>query len=344
MKVLGIETSCDETSAALVEGGMVLGGEIVSQADLHRVYGGVVPELASREHLQAIGPVVQTALQKARLSTTDIDLVAVTQGPGLVGALAVGLSFAKALAWSMDRPIIGVNHLLGHVWANALAGWQPVFPVLALLVSGGHTDFFRLDGPHPDEVTVLGRTRDDAAGEAFDKVARILGLPYPGGPAIEALSADGDPDAVALPKVQRLRNSLDVSFSGIKTAVYDRMRSPDPPRAADMATAFQRRVVDELVSRVIRMVRQTGVRSVLLGGGVSANASLRRSLEEAAVREGFRVHIPPRDLCTDNGAMIAAAGVAAYEAGMRSTFEMEPIPVMEPYKTLRHPSRAGSGG
>lgn len=334
MRVLGIETSCDETSAAVVDGRRILGDRVVSQADLHRVYGGVVPELASREHLAAIAPVVREALTQAGLAASDLDLVAVTQGPGLVGALVVGVAFAKAFAWAIDRPLVGVNHLLGHVWANALADWEPTFPVLALLVSGGHTDFLRLNGPHPEDVVILGRTRDDAAGEAFDKVARILGLPYPGGPAIEALAMQGDPRAVDLPRVLRLKDSFDVSFSGIKTAVYDRMRASDPPKASDMAASFQDRVCKELTVRVVRMVRETGVRSVLLGGGVSANTRLRSSLAEAAGRERFDLFVPPLALCTDNGAMIAAAGVAAYQAGFRSPFDLEPVPVMAPYKRL----------
>ena len=332
MRVLGIETSCDETSAAVVEGDRILGERVVSQVDAHRAFGGVVPELASRQHLVAIAPVVEAALHGAGLGAADVDLVAVTYGPGLVGALLVGLSFAKALAWRLRRPLVGVNHLLGHVWANALAGWEPAFPALALVVSGGHTDLLCLDGPAPSAVRVLGRTRDDAAGEAFDKVARMLGLPYPGGPAIESLAAQGEAGRVELPTVGRLRDSLDMSFSGLKTAVYDRLHGASPPPAADLAASFQARVVDELAARVAQGVRETGVRTVLLAGGVAANGPLRRRLEGDARTEGFAVYAPPPRLCTDNGAMIARAGLAAYEADGAAGFELEPRPVLPDYR------------
>lgn len=332
MRVLGIETSCDETSAAVVEGERILGQRVVSQVDAHRAFGGVVPELASRQHLQAIAPVVEAALGGAGLATGAVDLVAVTSGPGLVGALLVGLSFAKALAWRIDRPLVGVNHLLGHVWANALSGWTPSFPVLALLVSGGHTDLLRLDGPEPAAVSVLGRTRDDAAGEAFDKVARMLGLPYPGGPSIQTLAAAGDAGAVDLPTVGRLRQSLDMSFSGLKTAVYDRLHGDAPPRAADLAAAFEARVVEELASRVVRAVRTTDVRSVLVAGGVAANTALRRRLEDLARAEGFALHVPPPVLCTDNGAMIARAGRAAFEADGPDGWDLEPRPILPDFR------------
>jgi N6-L-threonylcarbamoyladenine synthase len=342
VRVLGIETSCDETSAAVVEDGRILGGRVVSQADLHRPYGGVVPELASRQHLLAIAPVVRQALEQASLSPQDVDLVAVTRGPGLVGALLVGVCFAKALAAALDRPLVGVNHLLGHVWANALAGWRPSFPVLALLVSGGHTDLLRLDGPHPQEVTLLGRTLDDAVGEAFDKVARILGLGYPGGPAVEALAREGDPHAVPLPAVGRLHHRLDMSFSGLKTAVLERTRAHPAPRPQDLAAAFQARVVEELTRRVAMAVERTQVRTVLLGGGVAANGALRAALQELARREGLSVYVPPPSLCTDNGAMIAAAGEAHYRAGIRHGPDLEPEPVLAPYKELRAHRRVGA--
>jgi N6-L-threonylcarbamoyladenine synthase len=332
MRVLGIETSCDETSAAVVEGERVLGERIVSQVDAHRAFGGVVPELASRQHLSAIAPVVTAALDGAGLMPSDLDLVAVTAGPGLVGALLVGLSFAKGFAWRAGLPIVGVNHLLGHVWANALSGWRPVFPVLALLVSGGHSDLLCLDGPAPSAVRVLGRTRDDAAGEAFDKVARMLGLPYPGGPAIERLAREGDPTVVRLPAVGRLRDSLDMSFSGLKTAVYDRLKTPSPPRHADLAAAFQARVTEELVTRVVRAVRESEVRTVLLAGGVAANGALREALARAGRAEGFSSHAPPPALCTDNGAMIARAGASAFAADGADDWTLEPRPILPEYR------------
>ncbi|MCL6596016.1 MAG: tRNA (adenosine(37)-N6)-threonylcarbamoyltransferase complex transferase subunit TsaD [Firmicutes bacterium] len=346
MRVLGIETSCDETSAAVVEDGRILGLGIVSQADVHRAYGGVVPELASRQHLAAIAPVVSEALEGAGMRAADLDLVAVTRGPGLVGALLVGLSFAKALAWRQRLPLVGVNHLLGHVWANALSGWTPAFPVLALLVSGGHTDLLRLDGPAPAQTRILGRTRDDAAGEAFDKVARMLGLGYPGGPAIEHLAREGDPEAVRLPVVARLRDSLDMSFSGLKTAAYDLVHSARPPAPADLAAVFQARVVAELVSRVRAAVERSGVRTVLVAGGVAANGALRTALAEAARRDGFTLHVPPPALCTDNGAMVAQAGLAAFAAGERADGSLEPLPSIEAFGWKEAPvaqgGRAGS--
>jgi len=341
MRALGIESSCDETSAAVIDDDRILGESVVSQIDLHRVYGGVVPELASRQHLSAIEPVVTEALARAGVRPADLDVVCVTQGPGLVGALLVGLSFAKAFAWRHRLPWVPVNHLLGHVWANALWGWQPRFPVLALIVSGGHTDLVCLRGPAPDAVDVLGRTRDDAAGEAFDKVARMLDLPYPGGPAIERLAEAGRADAVALPAVGRLRGSLDMSFSGLKTAVYDRLRGSDPPAAADVAAAFQHTVAQELTARVVQAVALTGIDTVLLAGGVAANTALRSALDGAAAARGFRVHAPPTRLCTDNGAMVARAGIAAWDAGIRGSAGLEPVPILEQFRW--RPPRPAAG-
>lgn len=316
----------------MVDGERVVAQRVASQIAMHRAFGGVVPELASRQHLAAIGPVVSETLAQAGVRPGDLDLVAVTRGPGLVGALVVGVAFAKAFAWRSRLPLVGVNHLLGHVWANALATWQPAFPVLALLVSGGHSDILRLDGPAPGQVAILGRTRDDAVGEAFDKVARMLDLPYPGGPAIEALARAGDAGRVALPRVGRLSGSLDMSFSGLKTAVYDRLRAPSPPGAADVAAAFQARVVQELEVRVRAAVALTGVRTVLVAGGVAANRALGQALARAAREEGFRLEVPPPELCTDNGAMIARAGAAAFAAGGRDGLDLEPVAVIEGYR------------
>lgn len=341
MRVLGIETSCDETSAAIVEDGQTLGDKVVSQIDIHRNLGGVVPEIASRRHLEDIAPVVETALCQAGVSPSAIDVVAVTSGPGLIGSLLVGVSFAKALAFGWDRPLVAVNHLLGHVHAAGLLPLPPlVYPSLALVVSGGHTDFLWLTGPSPRQVEVLGRTLDDAAGEAFDKVARLMGLPYPGGPAIEELAKKGDPSACALPAVGRLRNRYDVSFSGLKTAVADLLRysSPNP---ADLAAAFEVRVADELASRAVRAAEERRAREIVLCGGVAANTTLRTRIHEAAAAMGIPFRVPAPALCTDNGAMIAAAGEAAYTALGPSPLDLEPQPVVMPF---RRPRPGGSPG
>lgn len=313
--VLGFETSCDETAVALVaDGRRVLANAVASQIDLHRKYGGVVPEIASRQHLESLLPVLREALDQAGVTLDQVDLIAATQGPGLVGTLLVGLTAAKALAFALDKPFVGVNHLQGHIYANFLLPEVPEFPLVCLVVSGGHTDLIYMEGH--GRMELLGRTRDDAAGEAFDKVARLLGLPYPGGPHLERLAAQGDPAAVPFPRAW-LEGTYDFSFSGLKTAVLHLVRGPNPPAAADLAAAFQASVVEVLAEKAVRAAVEKGVRTLLLAGGVSANGALRAEVSRRAEPLGIRVFAPPLALCTDNAAMIAAAGYYAWRYGGR---------------------------
>ncbi len=313
--VLGLETSCDETAAAVVvDGRQVLANVIASQVDLHVKYGGVVPEIASRKHLENLVPTLREALERAGISLSRVDLIAATAGPGLVGTLLVGLSAAKALAWALEKPLVGVNHLQGHLYANFLTPEPPEFPLVCLTVSGGHTDLIYMRG-HGD-MELLGRTRDDAAGEAFDKVARLLDLPYPGGPEVEKLARQGNPRAVPIPRAW-LQDSLDFSFSGVKTAVLNLVRGPNPPDRADLAASFQAAVAEVLAVKAVRAARQMGVRTLLLAGGVAANGALRQAVTERAGAD-LRVLYPPPVLCTDNAAMIAAAGYYAWAAGGRT--------------------------
>lgn len=311
--VLGFETSCDETAVAVVaDGRRVLANTIASQIDLHRKYGGVVPEIASRQHLESLIPVLREALDQAGIGLEQVDLVTATAGPGLVGTLLVGLTAAKALAFALDKPFVGVNHLQGHIYANFLLPEAPEFPLVCLVVSGGHTDLIYMSGH--GEMELMGRTRDDAAGEAFDKVARLLGLPYPGGPQVERLAARGNPEAVSLPRAW-LEGSYDFSFSGLKTAVLNTVRGPNPPRPEDLAAAFQASVVEVLAEKAMRAVAEKGVRTLLLAGGVSANGALRAAVTRRAEPLGVRVFAPPLALCTDNAAMVAAAGYYAWRYG-----------------------------
>lgn len=314
---LGIETSCDETSASIVsEGRSILSNIISSQIPVHRRYGGVVPEIASRQHVQAIVPVVNEAMAQAGVSFTDLGSIAVTSGPGLVGALLVGLSYAKALAYGLGLPLVGVNHLEGHIYANFLAH-KIDFPILCLVVSGGHTDLILMRS-HGD-YQLLGQTRDDAAGEAFDKVARALGLPYPGGPEIDQQALSGDPKAFALPRAFLAEGSLDFSFSGLKSAVlnviHHSQQLGEQVSVPDLAASFQDAVVDVLVQKTLWAARQFSIQSIFVAGGVSANRHLRRRLTEAAGAQGLQVGFPPIELCTDNAAMIASAGYFRWQAG-----------------------------
>lgn len=325
--VLGIESSCDETAASVVVGGRrVLSNIIASQIDLHRKYGGVVPEIASRKHLEAIIPTVQEALDTAEVTLDAIDVIAVTSGPGLVGTLLVGLSAAKALAWSLDKPLVGVNHLQGHIYANFLGEEEPEFPLVCLIVSGGHTDLVYMTGH--GEMEVLGRTLDDAAGEAFDKVARMLGLGYPGGPLLERLAQAGDREAVALPRAQTA-SPYDFSFSGLKTAVLQYLQRHKDLSEADrahVAAAFQWAVVDALSEKLVRAAVDKGVRQVILAGGVAANGALRQIALQRATAQGLKLSYPPPVLCTDNAAMIAAAGHYLALAGQRDGLELNANP------------------
>lgn len=306
MMILGIETSCDETSAAVVHDGReVLSNIISSQADLHALYGGVVPEIASRRHVEVMNPALEQALATARVSWADIDAVAVTHRPGLVGALLVGVAAAKSIALCRHIPLVGVHHLEGHIYANFLAHHDLEMPLLCLVVSGGHTDFVLAH--EYGRYEMLGRTRDDAAGEAFDKVARLLKLPYPGGPNVQKLAEGGNPKAYRLPRAD-LDGSLDTSFSGLKTSVLRLLQQEPDANLADVAASFQAAVVDVLVDKAMRAADRTGLRTVAIGGGVAANGPLRAALLAAGEERGVRVVWPPPVLCTDNAAMIATAG------------------------------------
>lgn len=322
--VLGIESSCDETSASLVKGGReVLSCVIASQMEEHRLYGGVVPEIASRRHVEAIVPVVEEAMMGR--SFKALDGIAVTGGPGLVGALLVGLSFAKALSWSTGVPFISVNHIEGHIYANFLD--KPLLepPFLCLTVSGGHTDFTVIEGH--GEYRRLGRTRDDAAGEAFDKVARSLGLPYPGGPNLERFAMKGDPDAVMFPKIAVRENPLDVSFSGIKTAaVRLAMVATDDAQRADIAAGFQRAVVEALAERAAMALSETGLNTLAVSGGVAANKTLRARMEMLCSERLVELIIPQMVYCTDNAAMIASAGYFRLLSGRSSPLDTNADP------------------
>jgi N6-L-threonylcarbamoyladenine synthase len=326
--VLGIETSCDETAAAVLDGGRkVLSNVVASQDDVHAPYGGVVPELASRRHLEVIVPVVRRALREAGMGLRDLDGIAVTQGPGLVGSLLVGCSAAKSLAWAHGTPLVGVNHLEGHIYAAFLEERTPEHPFLALVVSGGHTALYI--AAEPRRYVRVGQTRDDAAGEAFDKVAKLLGLSYPGGPAIERASADGDPRAISFPTANMSDGAPDFSFSGIKTAVSLHVRRAgtlSTAEIADVAASFQATVVKMLVRKSLRAGRRLGLRRLVLTGGVAANRALRHALEAECGERGWELFIPSRALCTDNAAMIAAAGHDRLQAGERAPLTMNADP------------------
>jgi N6-L-threonylcarbamoyladenine synthase len=304
--VLGIETSCDETAAALVMGGSdVVSSVVSSQIELHSEFGGVVPEIASRAHLEVLNPVVARAIVEAGIGESRIDAVACTTGPGLIGALLVGVSAAKAYALAWDVPFVGVNHLEAHLYSAFLEDPTLEFPLVVLLVSGGHTMLIEMRGH--GQYRMLGQTIDDAAGEAFDKVARFLDLGYPGGPAIDAAALDGDPDSIRFPRAM-LDAGLDFSFSGLKTAVMNHVRKHPDVSSADVAASFQTAVVDVLVTKARRAAAQVGARGLVLGGGVAANSLLREELLGACAADGLRGFLPSREMCTDNAAMIAATG------------------------------------
>ncbi len=308
LRLLAIETSCDETAAAVVDESLhVVSSVISSQIDLHAAYGGVVPEVAGRAHVELLERVVAEALEQsgATMTSPNIAGVAVTSGPGLVGSLLVGLSGAKAMALAWDVPMVGVNHLEGHLFAASLDSEPVGYPHVTLLVSGGHTMFIAVDGP--GRYRLLGSTIDDAAGEAYDKVARYLGLGYPGGPVIDALAQQGDPRAVSFPRAMR-SEGLDVSFSGLKTSVIRYVeRHPEAP-VADLAASFQEAVVDVLAIKAARAIDEVDARALVLGGGVAANSALRQRMCAVADARGIECHLPSMSMCTDNAAMIAAAG------------------------------------
>jgi N6-L-threonylcarbamoyladenine synthase len=338
MHVLGIETSCDETSAAVVTDGAVRANVISSQL-VHSLYGGVVPELASRAHQRLIVQVTGDALARAGIGRSAVDAVAATYGPGLAGALLVGLNFSKALAFGLGVPFVGVNHMEGHLYSNFLEEEKPAYPFLALVVSGGHTLLVHVEAPFRHRL--LGQTRDDAAGEAFDKVAKMLGLGYPGGPAIDRLGKEGDPRAIAFPRAMLEPGSLDFSFSGIKTSVLYHLRDrgvvPGAPGAAtlgdsaiaDICASFQQAVVEVLVAKTMSAATRLGVRDITVAGGVSANSALRSSLGSEARGRGMRLFSPRLEYCMDNGAMIAYVGWMRRMAGARSPMDLSAVPSLE---------------
>jgi len=339
MLILGIETSCDETAAAIVEDGVHVRGSVVaSQQALHAEYGGVVPEIACRAHLETIVPVVDRCLREASLALSDVEAVAVTHRPGLIGALLIGLSCAKALAYSRSLPLVGVNHLQAHIYGGIMSlppDSEPPFPVVSLVVSGGHTSLFLTRSPIEHEL--LGATTDDAAGEAFDKVANVLGLGYPGGPVIDATAKEGDPEAVDFPRSRLKDRPLAFSFSGLKTAVLYHCRGQDRSlrdvgqqltrqQIADVAASFQEAVVDVLVEKALAAARQTGAKAVLLGGGVAANSRLRDRITSEAEQAGLRAFCPPLRLCTDNATMIAGLGYHQLAAGQQNGLDLDAFP------------------
>lgn len=324
MLILAIETSCDDTGAAVVMDGRKLLSNIVSsQISIHQKYGGVVPELASRRHIESIVPIVGEALRTAEVTLKDIQGIAVTQGPGLIGSLLIGLSFAKSLAFATGLPMVGVNHLEAHLSAIFLEEKPPKFPFLGLVVSGGHTSLLRMDGF--GRFKRIGETRDDAAGEAFDKVAKFLGLGYPGGPIIDELSKTGDPKAIRFPRPVLSKNSFDFSFSGLKTAVVNYVKAHpqslggfSEERVKDIVSSFQEAVIDVLVRKTIQAARSQGLKRIVLSGGVASNQRLRKKIMEESFEEKLRVYLPSPSLCTDNAAMVGVVGYEYLKRGIRS--------------------------
>lgn len=337
--ILGIETSCDETAAAVViDGHDVRSNVVASQIDLHSKYGGVVPEIAARAHIERLDSVIEEALDNANQTQDGIDAIAVTNRPGLVGALLIGVTAAKTLSWAWNKPLIAVDHVRAHANSAAIGLQEPPWPAVGLIVSGGHTSLFRIDGP--TSIQLLGATQDDAAGEAFDKVSSILNLGYPGGPKIERAATTGDPKKIDFPRTMLAHNSLDFSFSGIKTAVLyyvhghgkttgglERLSQKD---ISDIAAGFQQAVIDVLVRKAMLAVAQTGVPTVVLGGGVAANSLLRASLEQECKKRSLSFHAAKMEYCTDNAAMIAALGFHELQAGQIAGLDLDAYPTGQP--------------
>lgn len=327
--VLGIESSCDETAAAVVKNGRtVLSNVISSQIDIHKLYGGVVPEIASRKHIERINQVIDSALQEADVSLDDLDAVSVTYGPGLVGALLVGVGVAKAIAYARHLPLVGVHHIEGHIAANYIEHPELEPPFLCLVVSGGHTHLVHVKKYNQFEI--LGRTRDDAAGEAFDKVARAIGLGYPGGPKIDALAKEGNPQAIHFPRAKVEDTQFDFSFSGVKSAVLNYINGcamkGEEVNPADVAASFQAAVVDVLVSRAVMAAKELGETKLALAGGVASNSALRAGMKAACEKERLTLYYPSPGYCTDNGVMIGVAGYYEYITGTRHGWDLNAVP------------------
>ena len=331
MNILALESSCDETAAAVVaDGRRVLSNIVASQVEEHKLYGGVVPEIASRRHAEAVTGVTRQALDAAGLSLSDIDAVAVTYAPGLIGALLVGVNFAKGLAYSADLPLIPVHHLRSHIAANYLASPELTPPFLCLVASGGHSHLVEVEDY--TRIRVLGRTRDDAAGECFDKAARAMGLPYPGGVHLDRLAAGGNPDAYALPHPHVTGSPYDYSFSGLKTAVLNLLHNAEQRGMAislpDLAASFQKTVVDQLAGNLLRAAEDTGAKTLVLAGGVSANSGLRSRMESECRKRGLSLYRPPLELCGDNAAMVGAQAYYEYLAGTRAGHDLNAAATM----------------
>ncbi|MEQ8213851.1 MAG: tRNA (adenosine(37)-N6)-threonylcarbamoyltransferase complex transferase subunit TsaD [Smithellaceae bacterium] len=325
MLVLGIESSCDETAAAVISRGNLLSSVVASQIKDHCKYGGVVPEIASRKHIDAINFVVQEALEDAGVTIKEIEGIAVTRGPGLIGSLLIGLSTAKALAFALNIPLAGVNHLVGHIAASFLSESTPEFPFIALIVSGGHTNVYLVKNYH--EFTLLGQTRDDAAGEAFDKAAKLLNLGYPGGVVIDKLAKKGDPQAVAFPRP--MKDSPDFSFSGLKTSLLTmlkkRGRDFEEGQLPDVTASYQEAIVDVLIGKTIQAARDNGITRIVVCGGVASNGRLREKFAAAALAANLELFIPPTALCTDNAAMIAAIGEIMLVSGRSDSLDLNAV-------------------
>lgn len=327
--ILAIESSCDETAAAVVKNGReVLSNVINTQIAIHTEYGGVVPEIASRKHIENINPVIRKALEDAGVTLDDIDAIGVTYGPGLVGALLVGVAEAKAIAFAKNKPLVGVHHIEGHISANYVENKELEPPFVALVVSGGHTHLVKVNDY--GEYEIVGRTRDDAAGEAFDKVARAIGLGYPGGPKIDKLAKEGNPDAIEFPRAHVDDAPYDFSFSGIKSAVLNYINSANMQgkeiNHADVAASFQKAVVDALVSRAVRLAKECGMDKLAIAGGVASNSALRAAVQEECAKNNIKFYSPSPVLCTDNAAMIGAAAYYEYIKGVRHGYDLNAVP------------------